>query len=464
MSETIQERMARKCAEKYSVLNPKNIVENNHEELIDLLINIVKNIPTGLNKSRKKNSKSKRDKEKVDNSWNLRVQYLYHKLRLPTQKDKSDNALVQYKKYRQVQFDYDYYVMPYNDDMVYEVEIFIMFNEAMYKQNFRDMLMYNTKVELQQMLLLHPEIAVTPAIERILAYDGPPPVAEPGKEKEIQYSLIKSLKLYIPVNLNGCYHIAGRRYYNGYFMWKPNMLTSTGKLTVEHQGSGSVSFIYENKDVVTHEVFSKPYNPFIYAEPESWDEVKPIFENDVDDDALEVIENTFKEYKDMVAKNAVVKPIDKALAEIDVDDIYASIITYYNVRYKDPNDREISLCKYFSLTNSHKPSVVHAIRDCIPKFNNNEPKSADRKWNVHPGSLITAITCKKQYPMYDKVNPVDIFLMLSYTKTDSDKKMKDENRNIEDSELFTICAIYASGTDVGSAGCICPSTTTKIVW
>lgn len=474
MNKSLTEIMRERVASKYCILNKDLIVKNNVDELIKLVIDVVKNIPTGMSSRKKKDEvepeedtgkpkRGKKKKVKVEEPPRRHfMTYIRHDVKMPTQRDKSDNALIQYVKYREIQFDYPYYIK-LEDSFVLEVDVTIMFSPYAYKANFQDALIYNTKNILEGMKDMGVSFESSPAVEKILAYEGIPDI--PENNEEYTMSLLHNLKLYVPINTTGCYHIGGRRHYNGYLLTVPRQFVDGNKkLAIQHPSS--VSYVYVNNDRVWHQVFGEDINPFAYDAEDNWEALKGIFEASVNEEQLEIIKNMHDMYvKD--AKDGNVKlPIDKALAEINATEVYAAIITLFD-RINNPDTYThqdgIFFRKYASLRGSHEPNIEHFIRDCVPSFRNNEPKKAEKKWNVHPHGMLTTMINKRTFPSFNETNPMDVFHMLSFSRIEIDN-LQDSARYVSLSELYKICPIYTPGQDIGASGALCPSTTAKITW
>lgn len=469
----LKKRIREIAAERYSILNRNLIVKNNEDELIELIKDIVRNIPTGLEK-KKKDTKNKKKNIPEDESffWNKKINYITHTKRIPTQKDKSYNDLIQYVKFRDITFDYDYYVR-LEDSHLIEVNVVVMFSPYSYKSNFQDILKYNTKRELKAMMR-DPKcvIEMSPNVEAILEYDGEPYIDPDNEEHSL--SLLHELKLYIPINRNGAYIINGRRHYNGYFLLGSENIQISKKVVDEGgkqskndviiRHRSSISFMNFD-DIISHKVFGVPINPFLYEDVDRWSDVEDIFqEYDLTEEQWDQLKLTHDRYLAEKKEGILKVPMDKALAEIEVADIYMAIYMYYDSvnspeKY-DNRERKLHLSKYHGLRSSHTPNLEHPIRSCVPPFKNNEPMRARRKWNVHPRTLLTAIIQKKQFLSSDDVNPLDVFNMLYFVKTES-TRIGDSARYLTRDQIFKTDLIYAPG-EIGAAGNICPATSAEV--
>ena len=453
-------------AENYCILNRNNIVKNNTEELIQFVIDIVKNIPTGTigGKKKKKDEKKKKKKKNAPVAvakdeppkWHLTVDYISHYSKMVTQQEKSDSALVQYIKYRNVVFDYPLYVRT-EDSHTIELNVTVMFNPYSYEIPYQEILKYNTKKQLLDMMDRGIEIDMNYNVKKILEFEGEPYI-DPNNE-EHSFSLLNELKIYIPVNPNGYYHINGRKLYNGYYLNDPNQMADGGKKIIIRHPS-SLSFIYLGANgMINHQVFGDDINPFIYDEEDNWEELLPIFEGKITEEQVETVRLTHAKYLEDKAAGTLKIPLEKAMVEIYSADVYAGIITMFDVRnnpeaYK--SNSGIYFRKYASLRGSQEPNVEHAIRDCVPSFKNNKPKSASKGWNVHPESMITSMVRKNQFIANGEPNPLDVFHLLSFTRVDS-KNITESSRYVNRDELGIVDPIYTTGEDIGASGVLCAS-------
>lgn len=457
------EHYCKKVRKKYNILDQRCIVKNNEDEMIEVIKNIIQNIPTGM-EAKSKAQKDGKDKNKMSNSFNLKIAYINHTKKMPTQKEKSELTLKQYIEYERSTFYHPYYINM-NDTQCIQVRFTVMFNPYSYKPIYFDTLMYNTKKELEYMMRNNIHVEMSPNVKMVLDFDKEVDVVE-GED----YSLLHELVLNIPINHNGCYIINGRRYYHGYFLHaaEKDIYVNLEKesATIVHNG-GSKSFLNFSGNTIVHNVLAVPINPFLYEDICTVEEMRNCFSDYVfTKEQEEQLERTLAAYLKDKADGTLKEPLDKARAEIEPAIVYKAIALKFDMQ-NHPEiyaniPREMYLSKYYGFRGSHIPNVEMSIRECVPPFKKNEPDKVKARWNVHPNTVLTAIVQRKQFISLENPNPMDIFRMLYFTVTEG-KDLKESNRYVTDDKFHKVCIIDTPG-DIGANGTILPSYNLKIDW
>lgn len=442
-----KERMFKKVAEEYKILNDNLIVRDNTQELIDVILGIIRNIPVRMViKTNNKNKKAKNEERAMDKIG--KISYISHRLRYSNEEERCKDILRDlYRKNNT-----DKFYINVREERLLTLEIDIMMAPSMFKQVYRESIIANTKYILLEKIRSGETINTSDEIvNEVLTSNFTPQF----KDNNYMENLIYTYKFYIPINDRGYYQLGGK-YYNGYFLKPKFELTSKGKMKIDNDSF--ISFMREDNGRIIHDVFKKSVNPFIYMMDLSEKHLIEYFEADVSEKDLEMIYNTYMDRLNVNPIELEEWKLSKWFTDIEPSLIMESMKIFCVERNKPQDAGAVHLGKYNMLLNGTAKNLYIEIRKYIPKFFKNSPEKSRKNFNPHAYTLPTLIKMKsRQYPSFDGVNEHDIFKMLNYTKTHK-KSVKADERKFYIEEYGILDPVSSPGTkNVGLSGAVVPS-------
>lgn len=446
-----KERMAKRVAEEFKILNEDLIVKNNTDELKDLVLHIVSNIPIKVeaDKGKKKTKITKKPEEKKYD-FISKISYVGHRVYVPTEEEKCRDHLKDlYMKKGKT----NVYYINQNEEHVIALSIDVMFGASMFRSTYQSSLIANTRDILKEKIANGYEINMDDiAIQKILESTD----VALSKDDNYRENLLYTIKMYIPLNRYG-YYMLGGKYYNGYFLKQKYSFTSKGKLQMNN--GPFISYIRNDGNMIKHDVFKESVNPFIYEGLKfSEANLREIYEEEISSEDFDILLNTYNNYLRLLEDDEELDRIKsfKWYNDIDVELIREHIKIFFNEKGSNSVE-DCRISKYTMLLSGSNKNLFIEIRKYIPKYFNNIPTVTRAKWNPHPYTLITLIKTKtRQFPLHDKVNEHDIFMQLMYTKTQK-KSVSEEERKFYIEEMGLFDPIGSPSTkNVGLSGNVVP--------